>query len=1099
MGNHSVSREMSRKAALVPSQFDAAAFDLDGVVTDTAGIHFQAWTRTFDVFFEEHAHRTGTAFVPFTLEDYRRYIDGRPREEAIRAFLAARGVDVAEGSEPDGPEVKTVESLAERKDGLFLQELRSKGVDVYPSTVALIRRLRALGLKTAVVSASRNCQEILQTARLDHLFDTRIDGRNAATLGLPGKPAPDTFLAAARRLGTSPERTVVIEDAIAGVTAGRAGGFGLVIGIDRTGHGTELENAGADIVVADLNQIDLELDDGSTQRRFTAKPDVHRLDPFIARPGTETRHPAAHARPDPWLFAHEGFDPVVEGRRETLFAVGNGYFVTRGAAAEARADDLHYPGTYLAGAYNRLTTVIDGRPVEHEDLVNLPNWLPLTFRIEEEFDLRRVEILEYRQALDMRRGLYLRTLRVRDGQGRETSLAERRFVHMDSKHLAAQHVTITSQNWSGRLTVRAMLDGDIANTGVPRYKAFESRHLRVCEAAAIAPCSMLLQVETTQSQLRIAQAARLDVSVRGLDATVDKHPIEEAARVGYDIVLDVVPGASIEIAKILALYTSRDRAIADPETAARTAIIRADSFDALLQSHERVWRDLWERTDLDLLDVVSDDADDAHLAVRLHLFHLLQTASSHSMELDAGIPARGWHGEGYRGHIFWDELFIFPLLSLHLPILARALLLYRYRRLDEARWAAQQAGFRGAMYPWQSGSDGREETDVMYFNPRSGNWIKDDTHLQRHIGAAVAYNVWQYYQATGDAEFLYVFGAELMFEIARFWASIAQWNEARGRYDIRGVMGPDEFHDGYPDRDTPGLDNNAYTNVMAVWCIARALDLFELLPKERCHELCQSLRIEQEELARWEHVSCKLYLPFHDNGILSQFEGYEALQEFDWDAYRRKYPNIMRLDLILEAESDTPNRYKLSKQADVLMLFYVFSAEELAELFDRLGYTFDPGSIPRTIDYYLRRSSHGSTLSAIAHAWVLARSCRQRSWSLFTEALQSDIGDIQGGTTREGIHLGAMAGTIDLLQRCFTGLELRGEELHFHPALPDELHRLAFRLRYRQHSLSVDITQDALTLASDPSDAEAISIAVDDRHIVLHPGDRTSVPLARPS
>jgi beta-phosphoglucomutase family hydrolase len=1094
---------MFRKVGLVPSEVDAVAFDLDGVVTDTARVHFEAWKQTFDALFEECTGREGIAFAPFTLEDYRRYIDGRPREDAIRAFLAARGVEVEEGSESDGPEAETVHGLAERKDGLFLERMRSQGVDVYPSTVALIRRLRALGLKTAVVSASRNCQEILQTARLDQLFDARVDGRDAATLGLPGKPAPDTFLEAAQRLATLPGRTVVIEDAIAGVAAGRAGGFGRVIGIDRTGHRADLEAAGADIVVADLSQLELEWEDAPAQRWFTAKgkPDVHRLDPFIAQPGTETRRPAARTGPDPWLFAHDGFDPALEGRRETLFAVGNGYFVTRGAAAEAHADDLHYPGTYLACGYNRLTTLIDGRPVEHEDLVNLPNWLPLTFRIDdgEWLDLRRLDILKYRQTLDLRRGLYLRTLRVRDPHGRETSLAERRFVHMEDKHLAGQHVAITPENWSGRLTVRAMLDGDVANTGVPRYKAFDSKHLRVGEAAAIAPCSMLLRVETKQSQLRITQAARMDVRVRGFDTAVDKRPVEEAARVGYDIALDVVQRTSVEIEKIVALYTSQDRAIADPETAARTAIVRADSFDALLQTHERVWGHLWERCDLHLLDAVSDEAHDAHLAARLHLFHLLQTASQHSMELDAGIPARGWHGEGYRGHIFWDELFIFPFLNLRLPIVARALLLYRYRRLDEARWAAQHAGFRGAMYPWQSGSDGREETDVMYFNPRSGNWIKDDTHLQRHVGAAVAYNVWQYYQATGDAEFLYVYGAELMFEIARFWASIAQWNEARGRYDIRGVMGPDEFHDGYPDRDAPGLDNNAYTNVMAAWCITRALDLFELLPKERCHELCQNLRIEQEELARWEHVSRKLYLPFHDDGILSQFEGYEALQEFDWDAYRRKYSNIKRLDLILEAESDTPNRYKLSKQADVLMLFYLFSAEGLAEIFERLGYTFDPGTIPKTIDYYLRRSSHGSTLSAVAHAWVLARSCRQRSWSLFTEALQSDIGDIQGGTTREGIHLGAMAGTVDLLQRCFTGLELRGDELHFHPVLPDELRRLVFRLRYRRHSLSVDITQDALTLASDPSGAEAISIAVDDRHVVLQPGDRTSMPLARRS
>jgi beta-phosphoglucomutase family hydrolase len=1092
---------MFRKAGLVPSRFDAVAFDLDGVVTDTARIHFQAWQETFDGFFEQQMQRTGVAFAPFTIEDYRSHIDGRPREEAIRDFLAAREVEIKEGSEADSPEAETVNGLAKRKDGLFLERMRRNGVDVYPSTVALIRRLRALGLRTAVVSASRNCQEVLQAARLDRLFDVRIDGRVAATSGLRGKPAPDTFLEAARRLNTLPERTVVIEDAIAGVAAGRAGNFGLVIGIDRTGHGTALEAAGADIVVTDLNQIGLELENGLMAQRPAAKLDVHRLDPFIAQPGTETLHPAAQAQPDPWLFAHDGFDPALEGRRETLFAVGNGYFVTRGAAAEACADDLYYPGTYLAGGYNRLTTLIDGRPIENEDLVNLTNWLPLTFRIEEGewFDLRRVDILAYRLTLDLRRGLYLRTLRLRDPHGREISLAERRFVHMDAKHLAGQHVTVTADNWSGRLTVRAMLDGDVANTGVPRYRAFESKNLWVRDVSAIEPCSMLLEVETTQSQLRIAQAARIDVRTRGAHVALEKRPVKQAARIGYDIILDVKPGISAEIEKIVALYTSRDRAIADPKTAALTAIARADSFDALLHTHERAWGHLWERTDLDALDVAGDEAIDTHLAVRLHLFHLLQTASSHSMELDAGIPARGWHGEGYRGHIFWDELFIFPLLNLHLPILARALLLYRYRRLDEARWAARQAGFRGAMYPWQSGSDGREETDVMYFNPRSGNWIKDDTHLQRHVGAAVAYNVWQYYQATGDAEFLYTFGAELIFEIARFWASMAHWNEARGRYDIRGVMGPDEFHDRYLDREAPGLDNNAYTNVMAVWCIARALHLFELLPKERCKELCQTLRIEQEELARWQHVSCKLYLPFHHDGIISQFEGYEALQEFDWNTYRRKYPNVMRLDLILEAENDTPNRYKLSKQADVLMLFYVFSSEELGELFDRLGYTFDPGTIPKTIDYYLRRSSHGSTLSAIAHGWVLARCCRQRSWSLFTQALQSDIGDVQGGTTREGIHLGAMAGTIDLLQRCFTGLELRGEELHFHPALPDELRRLAFRLRYRQHSLKVDITEDALTLASDPSGAEAISIAVGGRHIVLHPGGRCSVPLARKS
>jgi len=161
-----VSRKISRKASLVPSRFDAVAFDLDGVITDTARIHFQAWQQTFDALFEGHTRRTGATFAPFTLEDYHSYIDGRPREDAIRAFLSARVVGIEDGSEADGPEAETVHGLAKRKDGLFLERMRSKGVDVYPSTVALIRRLRALGLRTAVVSASRNCREVLQAARL---------------------------------------------------------------------------------------------------------------------------------------------------------------------------------------------------------------------------------------------------------------------------------------------------------------------------------------------------------------------------------------------------------------------------------------------------------------------------------------------------------------------------------------------------------------------------------------------------------------------------------------------------------------------------------------------------------------------------------------------------------------------------------------------------------------------------------------------------------------------------------------------------------------------------------------------------------------------
>ncbi|WP_227509525.1 glycosyl hydrolase family 65 protein [Ferrovum myxofaciens] len=322
--------------------------------------------------------------------------------------------------------------------------------------------------------------------------------------------------------------------------------------------------------------------------------------------------------------------------------------------------------------------------------------------------------------------------------------------------------------------------------------------------------------------------------------------------------------------------------------------------------------------------------------------------------------------------------------------------------------------------------------------------------------------------------------AELILDIARFWSSIASIDDARGRYEIRGVMGPDEFHDGYPDATTPGLNNNAYTNIMAVWVLCRALEVLELLSEVRRAELAARLGLSAEELARWDDISRKMFVPLHDEGIISQFEGYETLRELDWEGYRTRYGNIQRLDLILEGENDSTNQYKLSKQPDVLMLFYLFSADALGELFERLGYTFEYETIPRNIAYYADRSSKGSTLSQAVLGWVLARSDRQRAMDFFVQSLQSDVNDVQQGTTAEGVHLGAMAGSIDLMQRVSTGIEARGDVLHFAPELPQELERLDLSIRYRGHSLDLRLTRDALRVRGRDDAAPPISLCVED-------------------
>jgi trehalose/maltose hydrolase-like predicted phosphorylase len=424
--------------------------------------------------------------------------------------------------------------------------------------------------------------------------------------------------------------------------------------------------------------------------------------------------------------------------------------------------------------------------------------------------------------------------------------------------------------------------------------------------------------------------------------------------------------------------------------------------------------------------------------------------------------------------------------------------MYRYRRLGEARAAAHEAGFRGAMFPWQSGSEGVEETQRVHLNPVSGLWEPDLSRNQRHVNAAIFYNIWHYFQTTHDQAFLREYGAEMMLEIARFWASIAHFNPERERYEIHGVMGPDEFHDKYPDAQQGGLRNNAYTNVLVAWLCGIACQLLPLLPASRAEALSMRLGISDDELAVWQDMSRRMFVPFLGDGIISQFEGYEDCEELDWDAYRAKYGNIQRLDRILRAEGEDPNRYKVTKQADTVMLFFLFRQDELREIFGRLGYAYRADTVTRNVEYYDRRTSHGSTLSFVTHAGVLASIDPESSWDRFLVALHSDADDIQGGTTKEGIHMGVMAGTLDLMQRNYAGAHVYDDVLHFNPQLPSRLDSLSFSMQFRQTPIQLTLTADHLTLAVHPEVASRpVRVAVRDDVRELRAGDRTVFELSR--
>lgn len=1022
--------------------FEAVIFDLDGVITRTALVHSHAWKKMFDDYLLEREKLHGEPFREFTQkDDYLPYVDGKPRYEGVKSFLESRGINIPFGDPADGVEMETVCGLGNRKNITFNEVLVRDGVSAYESTVQMIHDLKAAGVRVGVASSSKNCEAVLSAAGLLPLIETRVDGVVSAELGLKGKPEPDIFLTAAKNLGVKPHKAVVVEDATSGVAAGHAGNFGLVLGLAREENKQELLINGADIVVDDLSETSLEA-----------------INNWFAN-GIEE---------DGWNITYHSYEAEKERTREALLATGNGYSGTRGTMDECDANKINYPGTYIAGLYNRLSTPIAGKDIWNEDFVNAPNWLPLTFKINSGnwFNINSCQLLSIERNLDFKSGLLSRMLKVRDAEGNETLIESKRFTSMAEPHLSAMHYSVKPLNYSGTITIRTGINGNIINDGVERYKSLNQQHLKPVTEDAQANRQSVL-VETTQSGIRIAEVADHYFVFHGKHALNTLRNETTAASVYGTTSFDVAKEEVISVVKKVAIFTSKPDDSNEPLAKAYALLdATADDFENLLSESSKAWHKIWQNIDM---KVTGDRFSQKML--RLHLYHLMVSMSPHNSGIDASITARGLHGEAYRGHIFWDELFILPLYDINLPEVAKSMLMYRYRRLEKAISYAAEYGYKGAMFPWQSGSDGREETQIIHLNPLNGQWDPDHSSLQRHVSLAVAFDIWQYFQVTEDQTFMKEYGIEMFLQICRFWASKCHWNEKRERYDLTKVMGPDEFHEQYPDATEGGLNNNAYTNLMVAWAFSKASELKSAFASTSVFE---KLGFSDQEFEKWDNISGKLFLDINQDGIIAQYEGYFDLKELDWAFYKQKYGNIHRMDRILKAEGLTPDEFKVAKQADMLMTFYNLEKPEVDQLLAKLGYKLPENYLQRNLEYYFGRTSHGSTLSRIVHARLASiAGNREMSWKLYSEALASDFVDIQGGTTAEGIHAGVMAGTVLIALSTFAGISLDKEILSVNPQLPDAWETLEFGISYKGKRFELKISSEEIGIKAD-GDAEIL-------------------------
>jgi beta-phosphoglucomutase family hydrolase len=1047
-----------------------AIFDLDGVITQTARVHFKAWKNTFDGFLKKWSEKEGGEFKPFTNEDdYLPYVDGKPRYQGVKAFLESRDISLPFGEPSDSGEKETICGIGNRKNEKFCEIVEKEGVDIYDSTVSFIRELKNHNVKVGVASSSMNCRFILEKTHLNGLFETIIGGIVSKEIGLKGKPHPDIFLVAAENLGVPPDQCLMVEDAIAGVEAGKNGNFALVVGVARNGEARALRSHGADIAVRDMKELGFE----DVEKWF--RKDIHT---------------------DSWPLTYHGFDPGEEKLRESLTTVGNGYFGTRGCFVGERADEVvRYPGTYIGGVFNKLPSVVYRKTIYNNDLVNCPNWLLVELRIGEGDYIHPLqqEIISYRHDLNMKVGVTSRDITFKDEEGRVTSIHTERIASMDNHHLAALKYTVSPHNYSEKITLRSTLDGTVINYGVERYRELNSKHLYpisvVRENGGIS-----LHVRTITSRVNICMHAKNTLYQAGRILDAERRVEKDMGIISECLYVDAQKGKTYALEKLVSIYTSRDKDIEDePEEVAKVSLKKIRSYDMVFRKHRKAWNELWKHADYQI-----DGDRFSQKVVHLHTYHLLVTASPHNRDIDAGLPARGLHGEAYRGHIFWDEVFVFPFFNLHFPEISKALLMYRYRRLDAAREYAKENGFKGAMYPWQSADDGREETQIIHFNPISGKWDPDLSRRQRHVSLAIAYNVWQYFTITGDLQFLCNHGAEIMLEIARFWASIAKYSRNDRRFHIAGIMGPDEFHEKYDGAKNGGLKDNAYTNIMVCWVLHKTMKIVELVPASVLKKLSDKIEFHIEELDRWKDITKKMSVVITEDGVLSQFYGYMDLQELDWDRYIEKFGNIHRLDRILKSEGDSPDKYKITKQADVLMTYYLLSPLEVKTVLEGLGY--DVGNeldlVEKNYEYYIKRTSNGSTLSNVVHSAILKYIPMHKKdmWDWFLQCLESDIYDSQGGTTAEAVHCGVMGGTLDILFKSFAGINFYEDRLHIDPTLPGHWRKLSLKLFLRGVWLGIEVTRELIKVNCLEGNGKKTAIQVGEKMYTLKHRDLLEIP-----
>jgi trehalose/maltose hydrolase-like predicted phosphorylase len=760
-------------------------------------------------------------------------------------------------------------------------------------------------------------------------------------------------------------------------------------------------------------------------------------------------HEAMVPTRDPgWVLSHEGYSILSESAVESRFALGNGFLGARAARSISRGPTwvswlgyikwASWPRCYVAGVFDVPNTE---PPVPA--LVPVADWSRVRIELNDEPQLLRDgELIEGLRTLDMRRGMLLAELIYRTKSGITISGSELRLVSLADRAVALQLLRFSLD----RDGIDVMLEASFGMAGL----GMEPMRLEHDLGA--------WRTEGSNKGVALAGSTTLRAGDKEL---VPERPFSLRWVWRWRSVV----GQVIELDRIVAAARA-DPLAGDPAPTAAAALTRSRALGwrAVLSAHEAAWRERWEAS-----DVVIEGDDEAQRALRFAVYHL--TSAANPADEKVSVGARGLTGDAYFGHVFWDtEIYLLPFYTAVWPEAARAMLMYRYHTLPAARAKAAHEGCKGALFAWESADTGEETTPEHVVGP-DGAMIDILTgKMELHISADIAYAVWQYWRVTGDDDFFLQAGAEILLETARFWASRAV-AEADGRRHIRHVIGPDEYHE--------DVDDNAFTNMMARWNLARGLEAINTLRTswpERAATLSEKLALRDDELADWRDAAERIVTGLDAaTGIYEQFGGFHQLEPLDLSQYaERKVP----IDVVIGRERT--QRSQVVKQADVVALLALLPEE------------FPGAMAEKNFRHYEPRTAHGSSLSAGMHAMVAARLGETDMALRFLH--KAAAADLEfDPNSAGGIRIAGLGGVWQAAVLGFAGLDLTGDVISLSPRLPPHWRSMSFGVRWREHPIQVRIADATVRMVI--SDGASVDIRIAGKTHRLQAGDTLEVRL----